>query len=86
MITMLGMYCMGIHDDKVKIRYIEKDGGPEVLREITSIKDYAHFLKGQMEKLRCELDDLCIMCSSSMDFPEDSTDNKKTIKLAHELR
>lgn len=31
-------------------------------------------------------DDLIIMCSSSMDFPEEETKNKKVIALAHALR
>jgi hypothetical protein len=79
-------FGLGIYDDKVKIRFVKKKNGPQIMREITSVEDFTDFIKEKAKAAKCEVDDLIIMCSSSMDFPEESTKNKKTIKLAHALR
>jgi hypothetical protein len=79
-------FGLGIYDDKVKIRYVEREGGPQIKRVVTSVDDFIKFIKEKCKAAKCTPEDLIIMCSSSMDFPEDSTDNKKTIKLAKALR
>jgi len=79
-------FGLGIEKDKVMLRFVEKEGGPQVKREVTSVKDFTQFILAKAKAAKCEPDDLIIMCSSSMDFPEDSTTNKATIDLAHDLR
>jgi hypothetical protein len=48
--------------------------------------DFIAFLKARIKKFKLKADDLIIMCSSSMDFPEQETKDKKVIALARELR
>lgn len=79
-------YGLGIDNDKVVLRYQDKAKGPQIKRVIESVEDFVAFIKERCKKAKVKPDDLIIMCSSSMDFPEDSTDNKKTIALAHALR
>ena len=83
-------YGLGIQNDKVVLRYAdtEKQGSFEKQkrRVVTSEQDFKSFMQARMKKYNLKADDLIIMCSSSMDFPEDSTNNKKTIALARALR
>ncbi len=79
-------YGLGIRNDKVMIRYVDTERGKQKERIVKSVDDFKNFIITRMKLAKCEPEDLIIMCSSSMDFPEDSTNNKKTIKLARELR
>lgn len=79
-------YGLGIEDDKVMLRYQDTARGPQKKHVVESVEDFAAFIKQRCDKAKIKFDDLIIMCSSSMDFPQDSTDNKKTIKLAKALR
>jgi len=79
-------FSLGVEDNKVKIYFVKKKGGPEIRRTIKSVEDFAKFITAKAEEAKCKVDDLIIMCSSSMDFPEDSTKDPDVIKLAHALR
>lgn len=79
-------YGLGIENDKVMLRYQDTAKGPQLKRIVESVADFASFITERCKKAKVKPDDLIIMCSSSMDFPEDSTDNKKTIALARKLR
>lgn len=80
-------YGLGVEEDGVYIRYIDtaKQKKP-TLRKIESVNDFVTFIKTRAEKFKCTPDDFIIMCSSSMDFPEEVTKDKKIIKLAHAIR
>lgn len=79
-------YGLGIRDDRVELRYQNTAKGKQLRRVITSVKDFQQFIIDRCKKAKVKPDDLIVMCSSSMDFPEDSTSNKKTIALARALR
>ena len=83
-------YGLGISDDKVVLRYCDNEKQSswekQKRRVITSVDDFARFMHERMKKYNLKEHDIIMMCSSSMDFPEDSTDNKATIKLARALR
>ena len=80
-------YGLGVYEDGVYIRYQDTAKGKQKRRKLTSRADFVAFMKARMAKFGI-LDDteLIISCSSSMDFPEDSTKDKKVIALARELR
>ncbi len=79
-------FTVGVRDDQVKVHFVEREGGPRIERIITSVRDFARFIVDKAKAAKCQPDDLIILYSSSMDFPEDSTRNKVTIKLARALR
>ena len=83
-------YGLGIRNNRVELRYADterqRSWEHQKRRVVTSVDDFRNFIQSRMKKYKHTADDLIIMCSSSMDFPEDSTSNKKTIALAHELR
>jgi hypothetical protein len=80
-------YGLGVEKDGVYIRYVDSSKQKkQTLRKIESVEDFVSFIKARAEKFKCTPDDFIIMCSSSMDFPDEYTKNKKVIKLAHALR
>lgn len=80
-------YGLGVETDQVMVRYQDTANGPQLKRPVISVQDFVQFIKERMKRFKItDPDELVIMCSSSMDFPEDSTDNPATIKLARELR
>ena len=79
-------YGLGVYEDGVYIRYQDTEKGKEKRRLIKSVDDFATFIKLRSKKAKCNPDDFIIMCSSSMDFPKEYTNNKKVIALARALR
>jgi hypothetical protein len=79
-------FGLGIVNGQVSIRFVETAGGPQIQRPITSVEDFLTFIKAKADAAHCDPDDLIIMCSSSMDFPEEYTKDPKVIKLANDLR
>lgn len=74
-------YILGIRNDRVQISWSTRSGNRRY-HALGSAADFRAFSAKQQAKYKCKADDLVVMCSSSMDFPEDATDNKATIKLA----
>ena len=74
-------YIIGIRNDRVQISWRTR-AGTRRHQPIGSAADLRVFLAKQQAKYKCKADDFVIMHSSSMDFPEDSTSNEATIKLA----
>ena len=80
-------YGLGVYKDGVYIRYVDSSKQKtQTRRKIVSVEDFVTFIKERAKKFKCEPDDFIIMCSSSMDFPDEYTKDKKVIKLAHDLR
>jgi hypothetical protein len=80
-------YVLGIKNDNVVLRFTSKEGQKrQTERVVKSETDFREFMLARMKKYNLKQEDLIIMCSSSMDFPEDDTENKATIALAHALR
>lgn len=77
-------FFLTVEKDRVVIQY-EEFGGPQV----HGLKDYWHWrefiTERKMEAARQGLE-ITVMASSSMDFPQDSTDNKTVIALARSIR
>lgn len=80
-------YGLGVYKDGVYIRYVNSaTQKTPTKRKVKSVSDFQNFIKSRIKKFNLNVDDLFVMCSSSMDFPEESTSNKKVIALAHALR
>ena len=80
-------YGLGVYSDGVYIRYQNKENSPQRRRKLTSVADFRKFMLGRMKKFGIKSgNDLVISCSSTMDFPEEATKNKKVIALARALR
>jgi len=80
-------YGLGVDEDGVYIRYQNTERGKQLRRKLVNFEDFKQFIVGRMKKAGVkDADDLIIMCSSSMDFPEEYTKDKAVIKLAHDLR
>ncbi len=80
-------YSLEVCEDGVYVRYVNSaKQKTQTHRKIESVEDFITFIKERAKKFRCQPDDFIIMCSSSMDFPEESTKNKKVIALAYALR
>jgi len=73
-------YFMTIKDDEVILSYGDFND-PDIF-VVKSVEAYDKFLVEQAASLGVEVDDLRVMESSSMHFPDESTDNLKTIELA----
>lgn len=79
-------FGLGIYDGKVQIRWQETVHGNEQRKVIETYDEFIAFLKERITIANCTPDDLIIVCSSSMDFPEEDTDDEKVIALAHQIR
>jgi hypothetical protein len=71
------MYYLSIRNDRVTVKYDDAE-----LRVITSARDFDEFLSLEAARLGVRREDLKVLASSSMDFPEDETSNPETIALA----
>jgi hypothetical protein len=79
-------FGLGVDKDGVYIRYVEIGQKKERRRKVESVVDFSTFMIERSEKAGVLVDDFIVMCSSSMDFPEEYTSDKNVIKLARELR
>jgi hypothetical protein len=77
-------YVLSIRNDQVVINC--GVGMNADYRVITSEEDFDEFLCDEALRRGVTTIDLNIMCSSSMDYPEDDTSNPATIALARALR
>jgi len=58
----------------------------DVSYRVDSVEGYRLLLESEASRLGVTVEDLTVMASSSMDFPEDFTTNPQTVQLARELR
>lgn len=58
----------------------------EVRRQIVDLDDFWHFFRQKAEELDIPLKDLEIYCSSSIDYPEESTTDPVVIDICRQLR
>ena len=80
-------YGLGIENDQVIVRYSNTINGPVHKHPIKNKQEFIDFVVPRAKKAGAKnWADLIIVCSSSMDFPEDSTKKKATIRLARALR
>lgn len=81
-------YMLKIIDGKIALCYRRPGAASKTdkVEFIESLHDYTCLILRETERLKCEVDDLTIMCSSAMDFPDEYTDDKKVIELAHIIR
>jgi hypothetical protein len=74
-------YFLSIDKNKVKIsRYT---GGPG--RIVKSLADFNEYMAAEAKMSGVKVEDIPVMKSSSIDFPEDFTNDPKVIALAKEL-
>lgn len=79
-------YHMTIDNDWIEIHAFT-DNGRKRKVVVNSVLDYHCFFLAEAKKYNCDIDSLPpLMCSSSMDFPEDSTKSKTVIELANVIR
>jgi hypothetical protein len=78
-------FFLTIEYDNVVVKYDGTSGG-KVTRPIRDIEDYRQFFISKADEAGVDIDNFDVMCSSSIDFPEEHTKNPKTINLAREIR
>lgn len=78
-------FFLTIKHDRLWIKPID-DFGDEQSNLISSTDDLRQFLFSKANEYGVSVDDLNLSCSSSVDFPEDETDDAATIALAHDIR
>lgn len=83
-----GQYYLTCKSDGVEIRAKSgpKAGEYVVVALVTTPNAYVEFFEAEMKKFGIGEDDLIIMGSSSMDFPEEYTDRKDVIALCDAIR
>ena len=77
-------FFLTIEHGRVVVKYDGTSGG-EVTRVVHSTADFANFIQSKAREAGCSWADLSIMGSSSIDFPEEYTDNADTIALANKF-
>jgi hypothetical protein len=78
-------FFLTVDHDRIRIEFGMARGG-EKSRIITSGDDLRQFLGSKANEFGVSVRDLKVMVSSSLDFPEDATEDAATIALAHEIR
>jgi len=78
-------FFLTIENNKLVAKYDGTEGG-KVTRGFKDIKDYVAFFTSKANEAGVKLEDLYIMASSSLDFPEEATNNPKVIELANQIR
>lgn len=69
--------------------YLEVVYGPignKTTRKINDADDYNSFFAGKIAEAGGDKDELTVMCSSSVDFPEDYTSDADVIALCHAIK
>lgn len=79
-------FSLTVKQDGVYVRYRPSIKSSVKSKRIESVKDFIGFIKRKARQAQCDPDDLIVICSSTMDFPEEETKDKAVIKLAHDLR
>lgn len=78
---------IGIENDSVVVRFFAANGLPsQDPRPIASRDELAQYVAEKATESKVAVNDLEIYYSSSMDYPEEETDNAKTLALVAELR
>jgi hypothetical protein len=78
-------FLLSIERNRVMVRYDGTSGG-KITRPIKDENDYYQFLYSKADEANVQLEELRVLCSSSLDFPEEHTRNEATLKLAATIR
>jgi hypothetical protein len=83
-----GQYYLSCKDDGVQIeaKCGSKPGEYVVVALVTTANAYVEFFEAEMKRFGLEEDDIFIMCSSSMDHPDEYTDRQDIIALCDAIR
>ena len=76
-------YFMSIKNDRVEITKGHRDASPYIVK---SADDFYGYMAAEAKRLGIAVEDLRVTASSTMDFPEEWTDDPKVIAMARELR
>jgi hypothetical protein len=71
--------------DRVWVNFNGTHGG-RMSRPISSLEHFRQFLTSKANEAGMRIEELTVMASSSLDFPDEFTNNPATIALANELR
>lgn len=75
------MFFLTIENENVVVKMKSK-----TLATLKTHDDYVSFFRNVCEETGLRPEDLVIMCSSSLDFPKDETDDASVIELCHQIR
>lgn len=78
-------FFLTIEHDRVVVQYNGTHGG-FITRLIRSPGDLKDFLRSKAVEAGCTVEGLTVECSSTLDFPEEATQNAKTIATARAIR
>lgn len=79
-------FYMTVQKDSVVVKYTRFPSKKKVTKKFKDYEDYLKFFNDILVKRGIKATDLTIMCSSSMDFPNEYTKKKSVIALANKLR
>lgn len=77
-------FYLTINSDKVVVEFDGTKGG-RISRPVLSAADFDAFLTSKANEAGVTVDDLSVMISSTLHFPDEWTKNPETIALAREL-
>jgi len=76
-------FFMTVEGGRLVVKYDSTEQGAEVTRVIHSMQDYYDFFTSKQHEAG---GDITVMCSSSMDFPEEYTEDADVVALCHSIR
>ena len=82
-------YSLNVDAEGVYVRYVDAPNQPfdkHLRKRIKSMDEFISFLQSRLNQFKLHPDQLIIMASSSMDFPQDYTKDPAVIALANEMR
>lgn len=78
-------FFLTIHHGQLAVIYDGTHGG-RVTRTIPNLEDMAQFFTSKANEAGRELHELTYLSSSSLDFPEEYTENQDVIDMANAIR
>ena len=79
------LFHLGIEHGKLVVQYRSTHAGAFVTRVVRDMDDLRVFLLSKADEAKVAPEELTVLLSSSIDFPEESTDDPATIALAKAL-
>ena len=69
------------------IMYLQwKDKNSWTKKRVRSVDEICQFIAEELDNRNLATEDYMVMCSSTLDWPEDETSNRKTIELCNQIR
>ena len=71
---------------RLEVRYQNTERGRTLHHVFQNGQEFKDWFERRAKKLKCSVDDFIVMASPSVDFPEEYTRHKATLKMCRALR